>query len=159
MARSHARIYASIWSDSDWRALSQNAQHCYMMLLSQPKLSLCGSLDVMEARWANGTRDMTVERLREGLAELEQGRFVVVDEDELVIRRFITHDLSTMNRNMIKGMWSAWGVVTSDVLRKVIVDNMPKDTFEREGVEVPELAVRMREKEPLALPLTPEVCS
>ena len=50
MARSEARVLVSIWSDPDWLALTSTAQRAYLLLLSQPKLSLAGCLDWMPQR-------------------------------------------------------------------------------------------------------------
>jgi len=129
MARSHGKLLASIWSDPDFLALDTDAQWVYMMLLSQPKLALTGVLDYMPARWSRNTSDMTAERIENAVGTLEAARFVLVDRDtdELLIRTLVRHDisLSRLNSNLIKGLWSAWKAIASEVLKGEVVRQVP----------------------------------
>lgn len=155
MARTQARLLTSVWTDADWLALSAGAQRLYMVLLSQPKLSLAGCLDVMPARWASTAPDETEESVRANLAELAAGWFVVVDDEtgELVIRTFVRADIGPKaNSNLVKGMWGAWEAILSPKLRKIVVDNMPAEVFDRCPDEVPDLARRMRSEPPIERP-------
>jgi len=146
MARTQAKILTTIWSDPDWLALTGNAQRVYLLLLSQPKLTIAGCLDVMPQRWANLAADDTPETIDRALYELAQARYIVVDGDELVIRTFVAHDLGsgTVNGNLVKGMWSAWASIMSPTLRKVVVDEMPDKVYGRDGVDVPDQAKQLR---------------
>lgn len=146
MARTQAKILTTIWSDPDWLALTGNAQRVYLLLLSQPKLTIAGCLDVMPQRWANLAADDTPETIDQALHELAQARYIVVDGDELVIRTFVAHDLGsgTVNGNLVKGMWSAWASIISPTLRKVVVDEMPDKVYGRDGVDVPGQAKQLR---------------
>lgn len=94
MARSHARIFTSIWDDPDFLARSSQAQRCYMMLLSQPNLGHAGILPTTVRRWTLLSADEDEAALRTALAELAEHNFVVVDErtEELVIRSLIRND-------------------------------------------------------------------
>lgn len=94
MARNHARIYATIWADPDFLALTADAQRLYMLLLSQPNLSHCGLLPLTVKRWAQKAADTHPSRIEAGLDELADKRFVVLDYDteELLIRSFIRGD-------------------------------------------------------------------
>lgn len=155
MARTRATLWSAIWRDEGWTALTERAQRLYLVLLSQPKLSLAGSLDLMPKRWVNLAADTTADGLADSLAELVEHRFVVVDDDELVIRTFVEHDLAagSVNKNLVKGMWSAWAAIGSRVLRKVVVDAMPDAVWSREGVVRPAEAEELRFEPRLPLPL------
>lgn len=148
MARTQAKLFASIWKDPDWLALPSGAKNLYVLLLSQPKLSLAGCLDIMVARWAAMSPDTTTESVEAALGELEAARFVLVDAEhgELVIRSFVANDIGrgTVNSNLVKGMWGAWESIMSPVLRKMVVDEMPADLFDRCPDEVPSEAAQMR---------------
>lgn len=94
MARKYARIKGSVWLDEDWRLLTPQAQWAYFMLLSQPHITNCGVVPYLPVRWARLARTLTVHHIQVLLAELEEHRFIVVDEDagEILIRSFIRHD-------------------------------------------------------------------
>jgi hypothetical protein len=159
VARTQAKILTSIWSDPDWLALTGSAQRLYLLLLSQPKLTIVGSLDVIVDRWARLGTDTTADAVRADLEALAQpqgqsGRpWIVVDDDELILRTFVTHDLGsgTVNRNLVKGMWSAWAALASPLLRKVVVDEMPDAVFNRDEVDRPSQASDLR-KQPRSEP-------
>lgn len=157
MARTQAKVLSSIWTDPDFTGLSSGAQRLYLLLLSQPKLTLAGSLDLMPERWAKLASDTTPHDVERALVELIDNRCIVVHDDELVIRTFVAHDLATgaINSNLVKGMWSAWGGLMSPPLRKVVVDEMPPRVFGREGIEVPDEASKLRSEPRLKLPLEP----
>lgn len=154
MARTQATVLTSIWSDPDWLALSGDAQRTYLLLLTQPKLTLAGSLDLMEARW--GKLCVDGGDVSGSLVDLVEATFIVVHDDELVIRSFTKNDLGrgAVNGNLVKGMWSAWRAIASPLLRKVVVDQMPDRVYGREGVDVPDEAKKMRAESPLDLPLS-----
>ncbi|MFC0434546.1 hypothetical protein [Kutzneria buriramensis] len=94
MARDHARILCTIWNDKEWRRLSATAKTVYVQLLSQPRLSYAGLLDLAVKRWASAHEDISVQQMRAALSELDAARFLVVDHDteELVVRTLIRND-------------------------------------------------------------------
>lgn len=153
MGRSHGRLKTSIWSDNEWRALPMEAQWCYVMLLSQPRLSLVGVLDLMPGRWAKFAESIPAETVRSAIEVLADARFVVIDDDteELLIRTMVVHDIapSRMNGNLLKGFWSAWECVVSDHLRQVIVDHIPDTIWVNKFCEANEEAEGMRRSVPL----------
>lgn len=138
MARSHGKLFSNVWRDEDWRNLTTDAQWLYMLLLSQPKLTLCGSLDIAVDRWARMNADATPESVTKALDELVNNYFVLVDHGtgELAIRTFAKHDLDTgrMNSNLAKGMWRAWEGLESAYLREMFVALVPEDLW-RERLE------------------------
>ena len=105
MARQHAKLLAAIWSDADFLALPSSAQRLYMLLLSQPKLSIVGCLDYMPARWARLAPDTTPHDVEQAARLLHERHFVVIDSmtEELVIRTLVKHDgvRATANSNLL----------------------------------------------------------
>lgn len=67
MARNHAHLLTSIWANPDWVALSQSAQHTFLLLLSQPKLTRVGLLDVLPSRWSRLAADLTPDSIEGSL--------------------------------------------------------------------------------------------
>lgn len=161
MARDHARIQCAIWRDPEFVALSKDAQRLYMLLLSQPKLSLCGGLDYTPGRWAQMADDDTHEFVEAAAVELAEEGFVLVDDDaaELIIRSFVRHDGVCDSANLIQAMWKAWASLYSEQLRQAIVWELPDKAFERgfgeqkKDYEAPPEAIEMRAVEPLPTPL------
>lgn len=127
MARTHGKVLAEIWRNPDFTGMTIHAQWLYMLLLSQPKLSLAGCIDRMPARWARLAPGATAADIEAWLDELASAEFVVIDHDtdEVLIRSFTRHDVSTTNRNLRKGVWSAWAAIQSEHLRHVAAHNMP----------------------------------
>jgi hypothetical protein len=149
MARSHGKLKVAIWQNPDFLGLPERCQRLFMVLLSQPKLSLVGCIDYMPRRWARLAPDSTTDAVEAAAALLEDAGFVCVDHDteELLIRTFTRHDgISSANSKMVKGLWGAWSAVDSARLRKVAVDNMPDALF-ADGV--PDEAERFRRSEPM----------
>lgn len=119
MARNHAQILVSIWSDEDFKALPVEAQHLYFVLLTQPALTLCGVLDYLPRRFAQASYEMTEDDVERAAKHLTDGRFIVIDYDtsELLIRSFIRRDGLLLIPNVSKGMANAYGSVMSALLR------------------------------------------
>lgn len=145
MARTYARIDVQRFHDGDWRALTLAQKAVFDMMLTHPKLSLCGALDLKYGSLCGYSTDLDVDTLSGHLEALEAARFVAVDwaTDEAVIRTFVRHDGVLQNQNLAKGMWSAWVAVESPALRRVVLDNLPELAFE-ERFRPPELALRDR---------------
>lgn len=158
MARTQAKILASIWTDDDWLALSGWSRLLYLAVLSQPRLSLAGCIDVMPGRWATFIDPAADPHdVADCLGELVDARFVVVDGDEAVLRSFTRHDLAVgaVNVNLVKGFWSAWAGIRSGTLRKVVIDNLPDSIWDRSPDSVPDQATELRSEPRLELPLEP----
>ncbi len=130
MARNFARISTSIWEDDDWRALGP-AQHVYLLILAQPKLTLAGCIDLKPKSWAR-MGGLTVGAVISALDTLDETEFVVIDEqtEELVVRTFTQHDNVTANGNLIRGVWSAWSAIESKMLRRCVLAHMPDKVFD-----------------------------
>lgn len=119
MARSHARVLVSIWTDEDFRSLSRDAQHLYFTLLSQPSLNYCGVLAHTPGRWARlcGDADATVTEA--ALTELAERDFVTVDADteEVWVRSFVRHNSILGSGHVEKAMWAAHRTILSEVIK------------------------------------------
>lgn len=104
MARSHARILVSIWTDPDFRDLSVEAQRLYLLLLSQGSLNNAGVVLLTLKRWAAGCAATTTADIEKALAELDERRFVAADDDteEVLIRSFIRNDGIVKQPQMMK---------------------------------------------------------
>jgi hypothetical protein len=103
MARTHARILASVWTDEDWRALTRDGQWAYVLLVSQPQINNCGVLHLALKRWVRLARGMKIDDVKHALAELEYAHFVVCDNetDEILVRSFIKHDRIERQPNLV----------------------------------------------------------
>jgi hypothetical protein len=106
MARSYAAIYSRIWADQDWRALDVNAQHLYLLLISQPSMNLAGVLPLQLRKWAACVDGWDMADVADALDRLCDSRFVVVDEDteEVLIRTFIRNDGNYKIPNVLKSL-------------------------------------------------------
>lgn len=126
MARDHARIYTSIWADPEWRRLDQSAQHTYLMLASQPRLSYCGVLDYLPSRLAAQVSGLTDAKVRTAVRSLERARYVVVDRDthELAVRSYVRHDGVLARRNMGNAVARALGLVVSQNVREAVLNEL-----------------------------------
>lgn len=124
MARDHGRIYTRIWADPAFRALNRDPQRLYLLLISQDKLSYCGSLDLIPRRLCSLAKDEDEDSLQQALNVLEATRFVVTDYemDEVLVRSFVRHDGLLGSPNMTKAMLKDRAAMLSDNLRQV-VDN------------------------------------
>lgn len=122
MARDHARIHVSIWSDEDFRALPAVAQNMWFTLLSQPRLSYCGVLDYMPTRLAQLSAKATVRSVGSAVNRLVASRFVTVDPEtgELLLRSFVRHDGLLSQPNVTKRMAKDYESVLSPALKATI---------------------------------------
>jgi hypothetical protein len=136
MARDHARLYCAIWNDPDWRALDMAAQHAYMTLLSQPRLSYCGVLDYIPSRFAALTNGSTERKFRAAVATLEGSRFVMVDGSthELLVRSYVRHDGVLDRPNMGKATARAVGQVVSVPLRDQVLAELGRLMADEPGL-------------------------
>jgi hypothetical protein len=133
MARSYANVLTAIWRDDDFRELSAGAQRIYLMLVTQSNISAAGTLPLTVVRWAANARDTTPASVRDDLAELEKGRFIVVDEvtEELLVRSFVRHDNGYRNPKRRPAILAAAGEVSANALRMALAAE-----FQRLGLPV-----------------------
>jgi hypothetical protein len=148
MARSHARISVAVWGDPDYATLTIRAQWLYAHLLAHPRLSLVGTIDLSERRWARLAADAAPEDIEAALSELEAARMLLIDWDteEVMVRTFTSHDLSPgrVNRNLAAGFWRSWEGVLSPDLRSSVAHAIPEELWDRLEEFAPPAAVHIR---------------
>jgi hypothetical protein len=148
VARSHAKFYVRAWRDEEWRDLGMAAQWLYWLLLSQPRLTLVGSLEVQPGKWSHLASRLTKADVQHALDELVIAGKVLIDEatEELLIRAFTKNDLdpNRVNVNLAKGLWGQWACLESHPLRIAAVDGMPDDLWDKLGRHAPPDAVDIR---------------
>lgn len=127
MARSHARLLTSIWSNKDFTVLRVDEQWLYFTILSQPDLSTCGVLDWSPKRIARLAADATGPKATKALATLEERRYVVMDHDtdELAVRTFLHHDQVNSQPNTLKAAARSWQAIHSPIVRRLVVEQLP----------------------------------
>lgn len=122
MARKYAQIHVAIWTDEDFKSLSPAEQHMYFVLLSQPRLNLCGVMDYIPSRLAMCVYEWTEDDVVGLIKSLEAKRYVVVDHDskELLLRSFIRRDGLLKSKTITIGAASDYAEVMSQKLRDAI---------------------------------------
>ena len=122
MARKFAQIHVAIWTDEDFKSLSPAEQHMYFVLLSQPRLNLCGVMDFIPSRLAMCVYEWTADDVERLVKSLEDKRYVVVDYDsrELLLRSFIRRDGLLKAKTITIGAASDYAEVMSEKLRSTI---------------------------------------
>lgn len=121
MAR-YARVFSTIWSDDDFKAIDGAAQRLYLLLISQPDISHAGVVPLTERRWARLAADTTPVDISAALARLAEHRFVVIDDatEELWVRSYIRHDRQYVSPNGRTAVHRACSEVLSPELRQLI---------------------------------------
>lgn len=126
MAREYAQIKTNIWIDDDFLDLGPGAQHLYLLLCSQMKLSFCGALEWHPGRLAQLAAGWTVDDVKEAAMELSERLYIVIDTetDEMLVRSFIRNDGLLGSPNIAKAMFRAFSEVSSRTLRGVLVHEL-----------------------------------
>ena len=119
MAREHARLLTSIWSDRDFLKLSRAGQRFYMLAFSQPGMTYAGVVPYTVERWAGLAADDSPRRLRASIAEVRRARFVIIDEhsQELFIRSYLRHDRILRQPNVTIAACRAYLQIVSPLIR------------------------------------------
>jgi hypothetical protein len=133
MARTHARLWTTVWHDPAFLALDVPAQHTYMTLISQPGLSYAGVLTWLPSRYATLARGNTGTRVQGAVKTLERARFVVVDTKtaELLIRSYVRHDGVLDRPNMGKAVGTAINTIVSPKIRDGVTRELARYMGER----------------------------
>ena len=128
MARNHGRVYAAIWLDPTFTALSVGPQRLYMFLLSQPNMSHLGVLPLTERRWLRAVDGYTHDSIEADIKALVATRFVVVDEDteELLVRTLFRNDNVYKQPNTLKAAISSVPAIVSQGIRTTLRDEVAR---------------------------------
>ncbi|WP_234551465.1 hypothetical protein [Rhodococcus qingshengii] len=124
--RKYAQLLKSIWNDTDWRALSRDAQWLYELLISQSSMNYAGVLDLTIRRWSNLASDTTPADVTRALEELHMAYFVVVDWDteEVLVRSLIRNDGLWKQARMLMIALNSAAEVQSPRLRFVLAEEL-----------------------------------
>jgi len=117
MARAFTKLLPSITSDDDFLAGSLEAKFLYVMVLAMPKLSPAGCIDYRPARWQKLDADIDIDAT---VGELVERGYLLFDADteEVLVRSWIKIDGGYRNRNMVKSVRSAIGLIESKRLQR-----------------------------------------
>jgi hypothetical protein len=128
MARTHGKLFCSIWNDRDFRALDRAAQGMYAFLVSQDRLDYAGVLQITLRSWASAAADLTVAEVENTLDVLEKHRFVIVDRDteELMIRTFVRRDELWRQPKMMLAVVAAAQKIQSPRLRLALLTELDR---------------------------------
>lgn len=138
MARSFAAVYTRIWADPEWRDLGVDAQHLYLLLLSQDNLNLAGVIPYQLRRWSNCAAGWDTDTVAKALDQLAQQRFVLVDEDteEVLIRTMIRNDGAYRAPGSLKAILTlAVGAQSSAIRSELAVELGKLDPLEGKTAE------------------------
>ena len=122
MARRFSKVQVSLWADDDFRALTVDAQHLYLMLLTSAGVSMAGVHDWRPKRLAVLSPHFGADRITKAGLELWHARFVMIDPDaeEIGIRSFVRHDGVLFNSKVAVGMVAAWNEIVSSNIRAMV---------------------------------------
>jgi hypothetical protein len=136
MARTHARLWTTVWQDPAFLALDVPAQHAYMTLISQPGLSYAGVLTWLPSRYATLAKGNTGTRVQTAVKTLERARFVIVDEKtaELLVRSYVRHDGVLDRVNMGKAVGTAINTIMSPKIRAGVTRELARYMSEYPGL-------------------------
>lgn len=156
MAREHARLLVSIWSDPDWLALDSVQQITYLSLISSKDLSWCGVAPLLPQRIAGLATDLTERKARASLDVLSERRFLILDRQtaEIGVRSFVRHDGILKQPNVTKALVRAMDRVHSDLILDVIKGELARELAENPSAkgwpyvksESPELFAELHRK-------------
>lgn len=121
MAAKYTKILRTIWANTDFVALNASEQRLYMMLFSQPDISACGVLPLMERRWGRLAADTDAASVLDSLRALATCHqpFIETDEetDEVWVRSYLSVDELWKVPNGRKAIDAALSAVASPLLR------------------------------------------
>jgi hypothetical protein len=122
------QIRHDMWSDDDWRSLTREAQHLYMMLLSDPKLDYCGVTTWHPGKLAQRSGETTGADILIAGAELANRYFIVIDEEteEVLVRSYLRHDPIMKHPKLSVTVTKDFAVVGSKKIRAVIVHELQR---------------------------------
>lgn len=138
MARVYANITTAIWTARDFCDLSSGAQLMYLMLVTQPDITACGTLPLTLRRWSLNLPTSERVTIAGRLAELVAARFVLVDEDteELLVRKFIKWDGGYKHAKRVIAVLSTAQAIRSRTLLAATVAELDALGVEH-GITVP----------------------
>ena len=134
-------IQTAIWQNEDFTTLPPDAQHVYLMLLSQAEVGATGRLAMTCKVWARQT-NLTSRRLVAALGLLAEAGFTWDDpeNEELVIRSWIRHNVES-SPSMLRAAADQYHHIRSARLRRHLADEYPTVFGVPGGVHLPPVGV------------------
>lgn len=127
MARTHGRLFCTIWDDDDYVALSPAAKNVFSFLLSQKDLTHAGTIFMRTPLWAE-LIGYTLEETEAAVEELNATRFVVVDRRcfELLVRTLVRGDGVYKQPNVYKSAIESMRLVSSRLIRAALAEELAR---------------------------------
>lgn len=127
MARTHGRLFCSIWEDDDFLVLSPEAKNVYQALVSQKDLTHAGTIFLRAPLWAELV-GYSIEVMEAALEELRTAHFVVIDRRtfELLVRSLIRRDGVYKQPNVYKSAIEHIYMVSSRTIRAVLLSELTR---------------------------------
>jgi len=118
----------AIWRDADFQALRVDAQHLYLLLISQADMSAAGTLHLSVTRWTSRTAGRSMAEVRKELGVLADKGFIAFDEntEELAVRSFIKWDQGYSNPKRRPAIRDAFEAIESDIVRAVVAHELAR---------------------------------
>lgn len=123
MARTQANLKFGVFDGL--RGLSVEAKILYFALLVEPTINQAGIGALRERRWARDT-ELPLDALDKALRELDEKRYVLVDEDtdEILIRTLIRNDGVAEKPNLLWAACRAALMLKSPRLREALASEL-----------------------------------
>lgn len=136
MTRNYANISTAIWRNDEFRDLSRDAQHMYLLLTSQPDITAAGVLSLNVKRWSTRTKSVTTNEVVAALNELQAHRFIVFDNEteELLVRSFVRWDSGYGNAKRRPVILRAAQEIESSTLREWIAAEFHRLSLPTDGL-------------------------
>lgn len=147
-SRPFAKLYRAVWRDPEFIGLDGGPQHLFFLLLTQPNITLAGTLPLQYTRWSRLTHGSTPETLRADIAVLAERCFVVVDEDteELLVRTLMKNDtLWNKSPKTQLGVLRHCLQITSPLIRSALADEVERCLSMFVSTESADVKVQARE--------------
>jgi hypothetical protein len=129
-ARPFTKLYKSIWRDEEFTRLDGSAQRLYLLLISQPNVTLAGVLPLQPAKWARLAADATPETVLADVAALDESCFTVTDDhtEELLVRTYMRTAVLENKRPWTtqKGVMRHCLQVESPLIRATLADQLER---------------------------------
>ena len=140
MARTHGRLFCSIWDDDEFLALSPYAKLAYSYLVSQDDLTHAGTIIMRTPLWAEEI-GISEEAANAALDELHHEKFVVMDRRrfELLVRALVRRDGVYKQPNVYKSAIESMRVVSSRPIRAALAVELARLDDARMNAEIQKL--------------------
>lgn len=151
MAREYAQLRHDLWNDDDWLDLTVPAQHLYMTLLSDARLTYCGVTSWHPGRIAQRSAENPTNATFLAAQELSYAYFIVVDEEteEVLIRSYLRHEPILKNPRLAVTMANDHATVGSRKIRAALVfelQRLKKENPDWPAWEKPQVKTILRQK-------------